>query len=1035
MAGHGLHVLFDSSEDSPDHAVAEIDIVAVHGLNFRNNPNHARDTWTAGGNLWLQDFLPSKLTKPARVMLFSYNSSPAMDAAAIKLDDHAKTLLQLLNIERENAPQRPLVFVCHSLGGLVVKEALVEANLDTTCKCIIEATRLLVFFATPHRGGNYAGIGEVVAKIFRVGSRKPNNKLLDALKKNSDDATKRFEQSRHLYEHCLVVNFFEGESYGNLGIIVDRASATLGLPGSREKQVATHADHSSICKFDSINSLACRLVLGTIVKEVDRALEIEPRNVHWLVPRSVNSMFTGRRNLITKIKKVLVSPAPRAQRRFVLTGMGGQGKSEVCLKVADELREQFWGVFWVDVSSDSTAKSGLVAIAKLLGSNGTEVDDARRQLSNVDPKHPWLLILDNADNPKVDYQQYFPTGTRGAVLITSRNPECQNYAPDGYEDLGSLDKQDCIHLLLQAAKLASESPTVKSNAENVLEILGSHTLAILQAGAYIAQGACTLSEYPGVFQTQKERLLRFNLTQDQSRYHNIYATLEASAELLGTLQSECAQDSLCLLQVLSPLHYEKIPLDLFKGSWTGAQNVQKYPGDKISDLTNEHVSQLPDFLEPHSHTWDAFRMSEAVNLLESLALIRKSNTDGKLTVSMHPLIHSWINLRQDAIQRDESLFKSQCIIALSRYYQPYWEPYQYHIGLHILSVLQRSSLTHGGLRDSLLPVYVRIGQLLDELRYDQKLEELLQYLFSELRIDDDNMSERFLPIFDLSARNARTRGNIKRSVKLFEQIVRIGRTMYDETHPARLASQHELAYAYLENGQTKQAINLLEQVVKVRETTLDKTHPDRLASQHELAHAYLENGQTKQAINLSEQVVKVRETTLDEMHPSRLASQHGLAHAYLENGQTKQAINLLEQVVKVRETTLDEMHPSRLASQHELASAYLENGQTEQAVDLFEYVVQIQETTLDKTHPDRLASQHELARAYLQNGQIEQAIDLFQHVVQIRETTLDATHPLRLISECRLAEARLAYAEIDGSHHASTPSTSVESPVPQKSRR
>jgi hypothetical protein len=116
-------------------------VVAVHGLNFANKPDHARATWTSGGKLWLSDFLPSRLTKPSRVMLFEYNSSPAMGAAAIKLDDHAKNLLQWLAVRRkvrsrlremvrcgvlrlhQDFPNRPLIFICHSLGGLVVKEA------------------------------------------------------------------------------------------------------------------------------------------------------------------------------------------------------------------------------------------------------------------------------------------------------------------------------------------------------------------------------------------------------------------------------------------------------------------------------------------------------------------------------------------------------------------------------------------------------------------------------------------------------------------------------------------------------------------------------------------------------------------------------------------------------------------------------------------------------------------------------------------------------------------------------------------------
>ncbi|SPJ79161.1 uncharacterized protein FTOL_07552 [Fusarium torulosum] len=274
MTQAGLHVIFDSASSDPPR-VAELDIVAVHGLNFKSSDDHARKTWTMGDKLWLKDFLPNTLYKPARVMLFEYNSSPAIGATAIKLAGHANNLLQWLKLKRKGDPQKPLVFICHSLGGLIVKEALVTATLDVTYKSIVEATRLLVFFATPHQGGNYASLGDIVAKIVRTSMSKPRNDLLDALKEDSDQAAQRFEQARHLLERCLVVSFYEGDSYGKMGLIVDKKSATLNLPGTREKQIAMHANHSTICKFDSFDSPACELVLGTIADEVDRALAMD----------------------------------------------------------------------------------------------------------------------------------------------------------------------------------------------------------------------------------------------------------------------------------------------------------------------------------------------------------------------------------------------------------------------------------------------------------------------------------------------------------------------------------------------------------------------------------------------------------------------------------------------------------------------------------------------------------------------------------------------------------------------------------------
>ncbi|KAJ8058498.1 hypothetical protein OCU04_012686 [Sclerotinia nivalis] len=73
------------------------------------------------------------------------------------------------------------------------------------------------------------------------------------------------------------------------------------------------------------------------------------------------------------------------------------------------MREEFWGVFWVDIGQDSTAESNFIVIAKLLGQSAESVPDAFHVLTTI--KQSWLLILDNTDDPNFDYQDYFPSGT------------------------------------------------------------------------------------------------------------------------------------------------------------------------------------------------------------------------------------------------------------------------------------------------------------------------------------------------------------------------------------------------------------------------------------------------------------------------------------------------------------------------------------------------------------------------------------------------------------------------------------------------
>lgn len=149
--------------------------------------------------------------------------------------------------------------------------------------------------------------------------------------------------------------------------------------------------------------------------------------------------------------------------------------------------DSFWGVFWVDVSSESTAAAGFLRISNVLGSPVQNIDDVRHLLSNL--KRNWLLLLDNADDPRKNYERYFPSGTQGVMLMTSRVPECSGYNTVGFEQLGSLGSAECLTLLLRAAMIPAEAwAEHESAAKSVVGLLGSHTLALIQAGAYIAPG-------------------------------------------------------------------------------------------------------------------------------------------------------------------------------------------------------------------------------------------------------------------------------------------------------------------------------------------------------------------------------------------------------------------------------------------------------------------------------------------------------------------------------------------------------------------
>lgn len=86
---------------------------------------------------------------------------------------------------------RPIVFVCHSLGGLVVKQALIKAanymnnNRHPSLGAIYSSTNGVVFMGTPHRGSSKEAYADVLIRIAKVTLRQPNEQLLRTLRQDS----------------------------------------------------------------------------------------------------------------------------------------------------------------------------------------------------------------------------------------------------------------------------------------------------------------------------------------------------------------------------------------------------------------------------------------------------------------------------------------------------------------------------------------------------------------------------------------------------------------------------------------------------------------------------------------------------------------------------------------------------------------------------------------------------------------------------------------------------------------------------------
>ncbi|CAD6578587.1 MAG: hypothetical protein ASARMPRED_008773 [Alectoria sarmentosa] len=191
--------------------------------------------------------------------------------------DFAKDLLFDLKYAKDEQKEDldignvPLIFVVHSMGGLIIKEAYMQGQNDPEYESIIKAISAITFLATPHRGTNLA---ELLDRILRSTFVTNSKQYISELAKNSFTLQRLNEQFRHVAPRLDIVSFYETQST-SIGLksarimILEKDSSVLGYPGETSK--ALDADHHNVCKYDSPrdpNYITMRNALKSLVSKI-----------------------------------------------------------------------------------------------------------------------------------------------------------------------------------------------------------------------------------------------------------------------------------------------------------------------------------------------------------------------------------------------------------------------------------------------------------------------------------------------------------------------------------------------------------------------------------------------------------------------------------------------------------------------------------------------------------------------------------------------------------------------------------------------
>ncbi|KAK3334214.1 hypothetical protein B0T19DRAFT_148254 [Cercophora scortea] len=211
---------------------------------------------------WPRDLLPQVLPT-ARVLTYGYDTNVRSrfvgPVSKNTVGDHGWDLLCALGDFRRQAPTRPLLFIAHSLGGLVTKIALAKSEDSRADKPhlhqIIEYTVGVFFFGTPHRGAELLGLMLHVLKALAKGlSFQLNDSIVGTLMPGGDNLRTIGERFVTLAKQRNWTVFCFQEEYGLGGLfgkqVVENESSRIGDP-SVETARSIARNHMEMVRFSS----------------------------------------------------------------------------------------------------------------------------------------------------------------------------------------------------------------------------------------------------------------------------------------------------------------------------------------------------------------------------------------------------------------------------------------------------------------------------------------------------------------------------------------------------------------------------------------------------------------------------------------------------------------------------------------------------------------------------------------------------------------------------------------------------------------
>ncbi len=812
------------------------------------------------------------------------------------------------------------------------------------------------------------------------------------------------------------------------------------FPATRALLVKGVNDYADEDKHDSYATYASLISTIYVLSFIDEYVtqEAMPRSVAYdvrpdlssvhRVPFLRNPLFTGREQVLALLWERFTSHPSPAQ---ALCGLGGIGKTQIAIEYMYRHFDQYQQIFWANAASEQTLIADFVSMAGQLDIVPDSDEDRKLLIHAVKSwlaEHDrWLLILDNASSPDLVYD-FLPGLYQGHIILTTQAQAMGAFVQN--IELGALDHEDACALLFRRAKLLTPEREVDALAEedavaarSIVACLGGFPLALDQAGAYIEETGCSLTDY--LIQFQQKFIVFLQRRGTINRDHPASLTTTWSLSFEKVEQSDrVAADILRFCAFLAPA---LVPQELLL--------VESVPSSSL--------------LDPVATPFAA-HFDEAIAILRRFSLVRRNPYEKTLT--LHRLVQTVLRVQMD--RPTQCFWAARVVQAISAVFPEPGEP----AWSHAQRYLPHASICMTYLADYDLTwpeapaLFYRAGLWLHEHAQYKEAETFYLYAY---RLQEQQSNPEYMALAKTQDALARLYLDLglyqqgvpfgQRALALKKDLLgaqhrevastlyvlgRLSHAQIDYLHakafykealllnrhgfgpdsPETATTLHALAWLYHDQKAYSHAESLYQCALAIRQREPGKKQASTAITLHQLAWLAHQQQHYVRAEALYQQALTLKEQTLGPQHPFTAITLHYFARLYHDQQCYELAENLYQHALAIRKQVLGSDHPFTAETLHYLARLAYDQYLYASAEDLYQQALAIRERVYGSDHFITAITLHHLARLYETTGRYAQAYHFYQRTLAIRERSPGPAHPstVTVTQECSRLSRRLS---------------------------